>query len=224
MEQRQYSLLENYMKECMQDSAHDQEHVYRVLYLALDLANYETNVNQEVLIAACLLHDIGREKQFENPFLCHAQIGAEMAYEFCKANGFSSSDAQHIKDCISTHRYRSDNTPESMEAKILFDADKLDVTGAIGIARTLIYKGQVNEPLYNTDEKGNVFTKDPNPSFMREYNFKLKDIYDKFYTQRAHQIASIRQKSAVSFYDNILSEIQSTYKSGVQYLESALVD
>lgn len=214
------------MKECMQDSAHDKEHVYRVLYLALDIANHETNINKDILITACLLHDIGREKQFKNPTLCHAKIGAEMAYEFCIQNGFSILNAQHIKECIYTHRYRSDNTPTSIEAKVLFDADKLDVTGTIGIARTLFYVGTVNEPLYSTDEKGNVLdgTKDTNPSFMQEYNYKLKNIYDRFYTKRAKEIASERQKSATLFYENMLSEIQSTYENGAQYLKRTLAE
>lgn len=78
-----------------------------------------------------LLHDIGRKEQFENPELCHAIAGSEK-----------------VKHCIKTHRYRKNNLPESLEAKILFDADKLDVTGAMGIARTLIYKGIVSEPIY----------------------------------------------------------------------------
>ncbi|MBR2145622.1 MAG: HD domain-containing protein [Akkermansia sp.] len=46
----------------MTDSAHDREHVYRVLYAALNLARGEENVNYDVLIAACLLHDVGRRE------------------------------------------------------------------------------------------------------------------------------------------------------------------
>ncbi len=79
-----YTLLENYMKECMQDSAHDQEHIYRVLYMALEIGESERDVDFDVLIAACLLHDIGRKEQFENPNLCHAHTGAEKAFAFLK--------------------------------------------------------------------------------------------------------------------------------------------
>ena len=72
-----YCLFENYMLFCMKDAAHDKEHIYRVLYNALEIAKTENNVNYDVLIAACLLHDIGRKEQFENPALCHATVGSE---------------------------------------------------------------------------------------------------------------------------------------------------
>ncbi len=76
MKTKDYRLIEAYMLSCMRDSAHDREHIYRVLYAALDIASFEEPVDSDVLIAACLLHDIGRREQFENPALCHAAVGA----------------------------------------------------------------------------------------------------------------------------------------------------
>ena len=87
MKQKTYSLLENYMLSCMEDSAHDKEHIYRVLYNALEIAKTESNVDYDVLIASCLLHDIGRKEQFENPSLCHAMVGSEKAYHFLLEHG-----------------------------------------------------------------------------------------------------------------------------------------
>ena len=72
MKKETYCLLETYMLSCMEDSAHDKEHIYRVLYYALEIAKWETNINYDILITACLFHDIGRREQFENPELCHA--------------------------------------------------------------------------------------------------------------------------------------------------------
>lgn len=220
-----YHRIENYMLECMKDSAHDKEHIYRVLYMALDIASEEKEVDKELLIIACLLHDIGREEQFKNPQLCHAQIGSEKAYQYLIANGFGQEKASHIRDCILTHRFRSDNPPKSMEAKILFDADKLDVTGTIGIARTLLYKAQVKEPLYSVDSKSDVLdgSQDTEPSFFHEYKFKLENIYDKFYTQRGAQLAEERQSSAVSFYQSMLKEVQACYRLGTSELSGILV-
>lgn len=151
-----YSLLENYMLSCMDDSAHDKDHIYRVLYHAMEIAKTLQDVDYDVLIAACLLHDIGRKEQFENPALCHASVGSEKAFAFLTAHGFEPEYAARVRHCIKTHRYRKNNLPESLEAKILFDADKLDVTGAMGIARTLIYKGIVSEPLYSLLPDGMV--------------------------------------------------------------------
>lgn len=57
---KDYDKTEAYMLQCMRDSAHDREHIYRVLYTALDIAESEPSADPEILTAACLLHDIGR--------------------------------------------------------------------------------------------------------------------------------------------------------------------
>ncbi|MDI6618860.1 MAG: HD domain-containing protein [Clostridiales bacterium] len=224
MKKSEYENIERYMLECMKDSAHDKEHIYRVLYMALDIAKYEENVDKDTLIAACLLHDIGREEQFKNPAIDHAKAGSKKAYDFLVKSGWSDRRAWHVRECILTHRFRSDHLPKSIEAQILFDADKLDVAGTLGIARTLVYTGQVSEPLYSVDEKGNVLDgeSDRMPSFFQEYKFKLENIYDKFFTQRGKQIAKERQESAVSFYNSMLSEVRSCYSCGRTELSALL--
>lgn len=221
-----YTLLENYMLACMTDSAHDKEHVYRVLYHAMDIAAHEEAVDYDVLICACLLHDIGRNEQFEEPGLCHAEVGAKKAYAFLTDNRFDPTFAAKVSHCIGCHRFRGDNPPISMEAKILFDADKLDATGAIGIARTLIYKGQVSEPLYTLDASGRVATgeNDAAPSFFQEYKYKLENVYDKFYTEYGRKLAAQRRQAAVDFYENILAEVSTAYRLGndmlAEYIEA----
>ncbi len=62
MNKEAYQQLEEYMLQTMMDSAHDSQHVYRVLYMALDIAGTEEAVDFDILIASCLLHDVGREK------------------------------------------------------------------------------------------------------------------------------------------------------------------
>lgn len=224
MKKETYDCIEKYMLECMTDSAHDREHVYRVLYAALDIASYEKPDDMDVLIAACLLHDIGRAAQNKNPEICHAEHGAGMAYEFLIKSGFKPGFAGHVKECISTHRYRGDNPPASIEAKILFDADKLDAAGAIGIARTLLYQGNISTRLYSVDENGRVLdgTGDREPSFMREYSFKLKNVYDRFYTKRGYELAKQRQATAAAFYEGLLYEAGSTVDRGLELLDSAI--
>lgn len=224
MDQELYKKIEAYMLECMKDSAHDKEHVYRVLYTALDIAEKETEADKEVLIISCLLHDIGREEQFRNPDLCHARVGSEKAYSYLTGIGFQEEKAAHIRECILSHRYRSENPPKSVEARILFDADKLDVTGTIGIARTLLYKAQVMEPLYSVDEQGTVLDgkTDKEPSFFQEYKYKLEKLYDKFYTERGKELAKERQASAVSFYTSMLKEVRACYGNGTVQLEKIL--
>lgn len=224
MDKKTYSLIEGYMLSCMADSAHDREHVYRVLYSALDIASEEQYADYDVIITACLLHDIGRAAQLADPSLCHAEVGSEMAYRFLKDNGFSESFSQHVRQCILTHRFRKSSPPESIEAKILFDADKLDAAGAVGIARTLVYKGALGEPLYNVLPDGSISdgSADTAQSFFREYRTKLEKIYSGFYTQRGRLLAEERRTAAVSFYDSLYSEVTSPRKRGSEELESLL--
>lgn len=204
------------MQYCMKDAAHDKDHIYRVLYNALYIAESEKNVDYDVLVSACLLHDIGRQEQFENPALDHAEVGGDKAYAFLVENGYSGEFAQKVKDCIVAHRFRKNRPPESLEAKILFDADKLDVVGAIGIARTLMYKSGVGEPLYSMGENGlpSNGDGDTRPSFFQEYNFKLKNLYDKFFTEKGKEVAETRRAAAKLFYDSFYAEVDNTYKNG----------
>jgi uncharacterized protein len=137
MNNRTFSEIEKYMYTCMNDSAHDVEHIYRVLYNALNIvAKLKQKINYDVFITACLLHDIGREEQNNDPVKCHAEIGSIMAEEYLIKNNWEIEIVEHIKNCISSHRFRGNNYPETIEAKILFDSDKLDVKGLLGIART----------------------------------------------------------------------------------------
>lgn len=212
------------MLSCMEDAAHDKEHIYRILYTALEIAKTEENVHYDVLIGACLLHDIGRKEQFENPALCHAMVGGEKACQFLLKHGFEKNYAEQVKGCIETHRYRKNNPPQSIEAKILFDADKLDATGAIGIARTLLYKGNVSQPLYSLRPDGTVSSgeNDSVPSFFQEYKYKLEKIYDKFYTKAAAAMAGERKKSAATFYNSLYEEVSASYQNGAEELARLL--
>lgn len=221
MDKETYTLLEDYMLSCMEDSAHDKEHIYRVLYNALEIAKTEHHVDYDILITSCLLHDIGRKEQFDNPSLSHALIGSQKAYAFLTEHGFDSRFAEEVKHCILAHSYRQKNPPQSLEAKILFDADKLDVVGAIGIARTLLYKGIVSEPIYSLMPDGSVSTgeNDAAPSFFHEYKHKLEKMYSHFYTVRAAGLAKEREQIAVDFYNHLYQESTFSYRHGRKELD-----
>jgi uncharacterized protein len=216
MNKSMYNIIEKYMYECMQDAAHDPEHIFRVLYQALNIASKRTEkINYDVLIASCLLHDIGREKQFKDKNICHAQIGGIMAKDFLLRNNWIENEAEHVNKCISSHRFRGDNIPETIEGKILFDSDKLDVIGCLGIARTLMYKGIVKEKIYIIKD-GEICTGEKTgdgESFFKEYNIKLKRLYEKFYTKEAKEIGIKYKKQAQYFYNKLMDQINDTYKS-----------
>jgi len=203
--------IEQYMRDCMCDSAHDTQHVYRVLHYAMDIAAHEPGADPEILRAACLLHDVGRAEQYADPRVDHAACGAEKARIWLEGNGYSADFARAVSDCILAHRFRSDNPPRTLEAKILFDADKLDACGAMGIARTLLYKACVEDPLYILDEHGRITH--GKPSFLHEYRFKLEKLYDRFYTRRGEELAQVRRAAARDFYEALLREARECHAS-----------
>jgi uncharacterized protein len=117
-----------------QDSAHDFDHVLRVYNIALKLAKNQ-RVDLEVIKIAVLLHDIGMGKEIKNSSCDHAIESAKLAKPFLIKLGLNEKRIDHILDCIKSHRYRTDNKPKTLEAKIVFDADKIDSLGAIGIIK-----------------------------------------------------------------------------------------
>lgn len=224
MKRNEFVRIKGYMLSQLQDSAHDKDHVYRVLHSALIIARQEAGVDADVLIAACLLHDVGRPEQIADPSRCHAQVGAEKAYDFLLSLGWTEEKAEHVRRCIRSHRYRRSDPPESIEAKILYDADKLDVTGAVGIARTLMYNGALNEPMYATLADGSILpgaAEEPD-SFLREYRFKLENVYDRFLTQTGSEMAAARKAAAAEFVAHLLSEVGGNAWRGMSLLAEML--
>ena len=210
MDRKNWHRLEEYMLSCMSDSAHDMQHVYRVLNNAIEIAKGEGNVNMDVLMTAALLHDVGRADEKHDPSADHAVTGGDRAYRLLKDEGYDHAFAEHVRQCIRTHRFRRNDPPASIEAKILFDADKLDVCGAVGIARTLMYSGAHDRPIYTTRPDGSISdgAGDTEDSFFREYRFKLEGMYDRFLTQRGAELAKARQRAAADFYQALLEEVR----------------
>lgn len=222
MNKQKYEIIEKYMRSCMDnnDTAHGYQHVYRVLYNALELSK-EYEVDNEVLIASSLLHDIGRDSQCKNANIDHAKIGAEMAYLYLTSNGWSKNKANHIKECISTH---SNREACSIEAKIVYDADKLDIIGAIGIARLIAHSGIVSHPLYSVNNHGMVLSggKNEKGSFFRQYNQDFKKIYDRFYTNKAKKIAQNKKETSLDYYNKLFEEVCYIHKNGLDNLNKLI--
>lgn len=225
MDRETFALLEDYMNRCMEDSAHDREHIRRVLHMAMVIARDEPETDYDVLIAACLLHDIGRKEQFADPTQDHALAGGKKAWDFLREQGFDEDFAWKVRRCIETHRFRRESPPQSLEAKILFDADKLDVAGAMGIARSLLYQGKLGLPLYRRDPAGAVLPgeADEEASFFREYHFKLEKLYDRFYTRKGRELAQSRRQAAADFYEALLGEARQADNQGAALLEDRLL-
>ena len=115
-----------------------------------------------------------------------------------------------MEHCIRAHRYRTTESPQSLEAKVLFDADKLDVLGAFGVARTIAYAAQANQPIYAQPSEqflstGKKAPGEPHSSY-HEFLFKLRKVKERLFTDEARRIAETRHAYLVSFYEQLLAE------------------
>lgn len=201
-------------------SAHNLDHVFRVYNLCLLLAKYEKDVDLEVLIPAALLHDIARveESQDKTGEIDHAVLGSVLAEDILRKLEYEEEQIKEIKHCIVAHRFRTGNEPKTIEAKILFDADKLDVIGASGIARTFMLAGQfgqrltINESIddyikSNTVENGRLKDVSKHTPFI-EYEVKFKKIPDKLYTEKAKEIGRERLDFMDKYFNRLKAEIK----------------
>jgi uncharacterized protein len=200
-------------------SAHNLDHVFRVYNLCLLVAKHEENVDLEVLIPSALLHDIARveESKDKTGKLDHAILGSEIAEDILRKLQYEEDKIEKIKHCIISHRFRTGNEPTTIEAKILFDSDKLDALGASGIARTFMLSGQfgqrltINETLndyleYNTVENGRLKDVSKHTPFI-EYETKFKKIPEKLYTRQAKEIGKERLKFMEEYFNRLKLEI-----------------
>lgn len=201
-------------------SAHNLDYVMRVYNMCIKLSKYEKDVDMDILIPASLLHDIARVEESEDVTgeVDHAVLGSEIAGEILKNLEYDDEKIEKIKHCIVTHRFRTGNEPNTIEAKILFDADKLDAIGAVGIARTFMLSGQCGQKLAlndsiddyldnNTVEHGRIKDMSRHTAFI-EYEVKLKNVPNKLYTQKAKEIGRERVKFMDEFFERLKKDIK----------------
>ncbi|RJR45380.1 MAG: HD domain-containing protein [Desulfobacteraceae bacterium] len=162
-----------------------------------------------VLQIASYLHDVGRPFQDSaKGLVCHAEKGAAIASDFLKDFPLSPEKRSNIIHCIRSHRFRGGSPPESLEAKVLFDADKLDSIGAVGIGRTFLFAGEVGARLHNPDitvEETKPYTKED--TGYREYRLKLCKIRDRMLTSEGRRLAEGRHAFMESFFERLLQEV-----------------
>ena len=195
-------------------AAHDFEHVLRVLRLAERIGEAE-GADMEILRTAVLLHDVARAAE-ERGGPCHAEAGAERAREILA--GYPVDKVEAVANAIATHRFRNSRTaPQTLEAQILYDADKLDAIGAIGIARAYAIAGHRGQRLWARvphayaqrhvgETRGDMADKEHTP--VHEYVFKLSRLKDSLFTATARAIATNRHNYMVRFFERLEHEVK----------------
>ena len=195
------------------DPVHGFDHIERVYRMAEKLALLE-GADLEIVHAAALLHDSRGSDPNSGERMSHHEASALFAEQVLREEGWQEERIRAVQHCIRAHRYRGDaeNAPQTIEAKVLFDADKLDVLGAIGVARTIGYAVQVGQPIYAEPseqflESGVKKSGEPHSSY-HEYLFKLRMVKERIFTKSARQIAAARDAFLTEFYEQLQAEIK----------------
>ena len=187
--------------------SHDWDHTLRVLKLC-DMIGPVENADMTVLRAAAYLHDIGRGLQdASNGTICHAEKGAQMAGPIVEALPLSERQKHNIIHCIRSHRFRNQHKPATTEARVLFDADKLDAIGAVGVARAFLFAGEVGARLHNPDlDAENARPYSVDDTGYREFKVKLRKIKDRMLTAEGRKWARERHAFMEDFFNRFLAE------------------
>ena len=206
------------------DPVHGFEHVLRVYRLAEHLSEAE-GADWEIVQAAVLLHDAegaaqseslpGGKDEMEKPNSRqdHHQSSAEFARLILAAEGWPEQRINAVTHAIRSHRFRDEREkPHTLEAQILFDADKLDAIGAIGVARAVAYAARAGQPAYAEASPRFIETGEREPgephSAYHEYLFKLRHLQERLYTQTARLIAAERHQYMTDFFLRLGQEIK----------------
>ncbi len=186
---------------------HGPDHALRVEKTALYIGHH-MDCRLDIIAAAAILHDIGRREETAcKGTLCHAAYGADLARTILQELHFNDPDITAICDTIRCHRYRGAMIPQSIEAEILFDADKLDSIGAIGIGRAFLFAGEIGAKLHNDDQNligSKSYTTED--TAYREFKVKMCKIKDRMLTPIGRQLALERHAFMEVFFKRLDKE------------------
>ena len=189
------------------DAIHDFDHVLRVLALAERIAA-EEGADWEIVRTAVLLHDVARVDETDRLAQDHAQAGAAFARRLLADQPPEKVEA--VAQAIAAHRFRAGPAPQTLEAKVLHDADKLDAIGAIGVARAFAYGGYEGQRLWAEVPPGYEETPANHPRHtpVHEFHMKLRKIRDRLLTDSARRIAQERHAFMVAFFERLEREVR----------------
>ena len=176
--------------------AHSYDHTKRVYSLAMSIGS-EAGANLRVLVAAALLHDIGRPREALTGE-SHSVISGEMSRPILREVGYTENEIELVAQAIRTHRFSEGLTPTSIEGEILSDADKLDAMGAIGVFRAIAQASMTGVGI---------------DGFLSHVDEKLLKLRKLMYTKQAKTLAEKRHVVLSRFVNQLREEVQSNVEA-----------
>ena len=193
-----------------QSPAHDFEHIIRVYKNAEMISKQEESVDLDIVLAAALLHDLVVYPKGSSKTINSADDSAEIAKKILlEYKNYPREKIEKVADAIRTHSYSKRLVPETLEGKILQDADRLDAIGAIGIARTFSVGGSENRSLYNPTDPFCESERqlDDTQWTLDHIKKKLMILKNSMHTKTAKKIAEERTEFMELFLNQLRKEI-----------------
>jgi uncharacterized protein len=197
-----------------QSPAHDFEHIIRVYKNAEMISKQEESVDLDIVLAAALLHDLVVYPKGSSKTINSADDSAEIAKKILlEYKNYPREKIEKVADAIRTHSYSKRLVPETLEGKILQDADRLDAIGAIGIARTFSVGGSENRSLYNPTDPFCESERqlDDTQWTLDHIKKKLMILKNSMHTKTAKKIAEERTEFMELFLNQLRKEIPPKY-------------
>jgi uncharacterized protein len=189
------------------DGSHDIAHILRVFRNAMRI-QAEEGGNGRLLTAAVLLHDcVSVEKN--SPMRSQAsRLAAEKAAGLLNALGWARDDIAAVAHAITAHSFSANIAPETLEARILQDADRLDAIGMVGAARCFYIAGRLGSGLYDPfDPLAANRPLDDKRFAIDHFEAKLFKLADGFQTETGRRLAQERHERLKAILDMFIEEI-----------------
>jgi uncharacterized protein len=190
------------------DAAHDDAHIERVVANAHVLAS-EENAQLEIVIPAAWLHDCITVPKNAKDRALASRLAAQKAGQFLQENAFPAEYIPAIVHAITAHSFSARVEPETLEARVVQDADRLDAIGAIGIARCFIVGGALGTRLYDPFEPfPESRAADDNTNVIDHFYVKLLTLAGTMKTVAGREEALRRTTFMQQYLDQLRQEIR----------------
>ncbi|MFK3818906.1 HD domain-containing protein [Pseudomonas sp. NPDC089407] len=191
----------------LNDGSHNLAHIHRVWANAQRIQRAEGG-NLQVLLAATVLHDcVAVEKN--SPLRGQAStLSADKATAILADMGWPLMRVQQVAHAVKAHSYSAGFEPQTLEARILQDSDRLDAIGAVGIARCFYVSGRMGSALYdfeNPAARGRGFQ--DTAYAIEHFHTKLLKLASGFKTREGARLAGERHARLEVFLAGFMDEV-----------------
>lgn len=187
--------------------AHDWHHVERVETLANRLCKQCDAADERTVSLAVLFHDIGRAREDAGEIDDHAAWGAQETERVLRDHGIDRERISAVCHAVAAHRYSTEPEPDSIEAKILADADNLDALGAVGVARCFTYGGELGQVIYDPELPPETDDSRAGQSQYNHFQKKILSLPERMYTDAGRELADERAAFVETFLDRFEREL-----------------